>query len=97
MCIWCRDRYAAGPSPLAGLYFTDWHEDASLDPVIAPMPAIDAMMRLRRDMSLAHLVELLGQEQDFLSWAAGPVPLARHILAFATARATSRVMANAWT
>jgi hypothetical protein len=64
-------RYAAGPSPLAGLYFTDWHEDASLDPVIAPMPAIDAMMRLRRDMSLAHLVELLGQEQDFLPWAAG--------------------------
>jgi hypothetical protein len=23
-------RYAAGPSPLAGLYFTDWHEDAAL-------------------------------------------------------------------
>jgi hypothetical protein len=65
------DRYARTPSPLAGLYFTDWLEDASLDPVIAPMPAIDAMMRLRRDMSLAHLVELLGQEQEFLPWAAG--------------------------
>jgi hypothetical protein len=88
-------RYAAGPSPLAGLYFTDWHEDASLDPVIAPMPAIDAMMRLRRDMSLAHLVELLGQEQDFLP---GPRACAgRSAYSRCNARATSRVMANAWT
>jgi hypothetical protein len=64
-------RYAARPKPVAGLYFTDWHEDASAAPVIGPMGSIDAMMRLRRDVSLAHLVELLGQERDFLPWAAG--------------------------
>ena len=64
-------RYAAAPKPVAGLYFTDWHEDAASAPAIAPMGSIDAMMRLRRDISLAHLVELLGQEKQFLTWAAG--------------------------
>jgi len=64
-------RYAASPRPVAGLYFTDWHEDASNAPAIAAMASIDAMMRLRRDISLAHLVELLGQEKQFLPWAAG--------------------------
>ncbi len=64
-------RYAAEPRLVAGLYFTDWHEDAAAAPVIGPMGSIDAMMRLRRDVSLAHLVELLGHEKRFLPWAAG--------------------------
>jgi hypothetical protein len=64
-------RYAAAPRPVAGMYFTDWHDDAGHPPQIAPMGSIDAMMRLRRDISLAHLVELLGQETQFLPWAAG--------------------------
>ena len=64
-------RYAARPRPVAGLYFTDWHDDASAAPAVGPMGSIDAMMRLRRDISLAHLVELLGHEKRFLPWAAG--------------------------
>ena len=70
-------RYAQYPRAMAGLYFTDWLDEPDSDPRIVPMGAIDAMMRLRRDVSLAHLVELLGQEKAFLSWAAalcGSVP-----------------------
>jgi hypothetical protein len=80
-------RYASSPRPVAGLYFTDWHEDASAAPAITPMGSIDAMMRLRRDVSLAHLVELLGQETRFLSWAAG---LCRSVPVFSLKRPRDR-------
>ena len=76
-------RYAQQPRPVAGLYFTDWHGDSSAGPLISPMGAIDAMMRLRRDVSLAHLVELLGNERRFLEWAAG---LCRSIPVFSLRR-----------
>ncbi len=65
------EAYSQHPSPMAGLYFTDWHEDETAEPVIAPMSQLSAMMRLRRDVSLTHLIEPLGQEQHFMKWAAG--------------------------
>jgi hypothetical protein len=62
--------YAMQAAPLVGLYFTDWLQDPDAAPQIIPMNQLDAMMRLRRDVALAHLVELLGNEQRFLTWAA---------------------------
>lgn len=63
-------RYAAAPRPMAGIYFTDWHDSPDMPAAITPLSSMDAMMRLRRDVSLAHLVELLDQETHFLQWAA---------------------------
>lgn len=71
------DAYSRHPGPMAGLYFTDWHEDETADPAITPMGQLDAMMRLRRDVSLTNLIEPLGKEQQFMTWAAslcGSVP-----------------------
>lgn len=65
------DAYSSWPSPMAGLYFTDWHEDETAEPVIAPMGQLNAMMRLRRDVSLTHLIKPLDHEQHFMTWAAG--------------------------
>lgn len=65
------EAYSQHPSPMAGLYFTDWHDDETAEPVIAPMGQLNAMMRLRRDVSLTHLIEPLGREQHFMTWAAG--------------------------
>jgi hypothetical protein len=64
------DSYAVGPAPLVGLYFTDWLEDVDAAPSISVMNPVEAMIRLRRDVSLAHLVELLDQEQQFMQWSA---------------------------
>ena len=65
------DAYSQHPSPMAGLYFTDWHDDPKAEPAITRMNQIAAMMRLRRDVSLTHLIEPMGQEQHFMTWAAG--------------------------
>ncbi len=65
------EAYSQHPSPMAGLYFTDWHDDPDAEPTITKMNQIAAMMRLRRDVSLTHLIEPLGQEQRFMTWAAG--------------------------
>ncbi|MGI9512452.1 MAG: hypothetical protein ACR2OL_06080 [Anderseniella sp.] len=65
------EAYSDHPRPVAGLYFTDWHEDEAAEPVIAPMGQLNAMMRLRRDVSLTHLIGPLGREQHFMTWAAG--------------------------
>lgn len=64
------DSYTTTPKPMAGLYFTDWLTDETSDPKIITMTPIEAMMRLRRDVSLSHLVQLLDQERDFMEWAA---------------------------
>jgi hypothetical protein len=62
-------RYTCGPRELKALYFTDWHDDPALDPAITTLNRMDAMMRTRRDVSLAHLVELMSHEHSFFGWA----------------------------
>ena len=60
------EHYAHRPAPLVALYFTDWCDDMQAPVSITPLAPIHAVMRLRRDVSLAHLVQLLGHEQLFL-------------------------------
>ena len=76
-------RYATAARELKALYFTDWHDDARDAPSISALSPMDAMMRTRRDVSLAHLVELMGHEQEFFSWAGR---LCRQVPAFSLKR-----------
>lgn len=61
-------QFTQAPARLRRIYFLDWcgpDEEAG----IAPLTASDAFWRMRRDISLDGVVQLMGHEANYMAWA----------------------------